>query len=345
MLALPASASASVFEPVTSVTGGPSGSTTNRTPTFTFESSETQSFECRVDEGGFSSCSSPYTAPTLSFASHTFQVRGIGLLGLGTGPTVSRTFTVVDGTPPPPPVDTNPPDTTITVGPVDKSSVNTSTVEFQFTSNEAGSTFQCLVDSFQGSYSACASPLTLRDLTEGTHTFLVRAVDPAGNKDQTPAFREFLVDAEADGPVCLGRQVTIFGTEGDDVITGSQGTDVILTLGGNDRIDAGVGSDYICTGDGNDTVTSGAGTDSVSLGLGDDQVTGGPGKDDLGGGPGQDRLTGGSGADKLTASSESDVLSGGTGKDRLNGGKGGDHCDGGENKDKGKACEREIAIP
>ena len=164
---------------------------------------------------------------------------------------------MVDGSPPPPPVDTNPPDTTITVGPADKSSVNSSTVEFQFTSNEGGSTFQCLVDSFQGSYSACVSPLTLHDLAKGTHTFLVRAVDAAGNKDQTPAYRGFLVDAQPDGPSCLGKPVTITGTEGDDVITGTDGNDVIMSLGGNDQIDAGVGSDYICTGDGNDVVTGG----------------------------------------------------------------------------------------
>ncbi len=341
---LPGAASASLLDPVVTITGGPSGSTTNRTPTFTFTSTDTNSFQCRLDGAAWFSCSSPYTTPTLSFQGHTFQVRGVTLLG-SAGQPVSRSFTVVEETPPPPPVDTTPPDTTITAGPEDKSSVNTSTVTFEFRSSEAGSTFECLVDSFQGAYSACTSPLTLSDLPEGTHTFLARAVDTAGNKDQTPGFRSFVVDAQPDPPMCAGRPVTIIGTDGDDTITGTAGPDVIMSLGGNDTVNAGEGSDRICAGDGNDVVTGGTGVDSVSLGLGNDTGSGGAGKDHLGGGPGTDQLIGGGGGDRLTGSDGSDTISGDAGKDSLNGGKGGDRCDGGDGKDKAKTCEREIGIP
>ena len=206
-LALPAGAfAAGPLDPVTTITGGPSGTTAVRAPTFTFSSPDTGSFQCQVDGGEWAACSSPFTTQTLSFATHTFEVRGVGLLGLTFGSPAARSFRVADTTPP---VDTTPPDTTISGGPANKSTVKTSDVAFEFTSNEAGSTFGCPIHSFQGAYSACASPITLPGLTEGSHTFLVRAVDPAGNKDQTPANREFVVDARPDGPMCLGKAVTM----------------------------------------------------------------------------------------------------------------------------------------
>ena len=45
--------------------------------------------------------------------------------------------------------------------------------------------FQCSLDG--GTYVACASPHTIDPLSSGMHTLRVRAVDLAGNADQTPA--------------------------------------------------------------------------------------------------------------------------------------------------------------
>lgn len=113
---------------------------------------------------------------------------------------------------------------------------------------------------------------------------------------------------------CLGRPVTIFGTNGNDTILGTSGNDVILANAGDDLVKAGPGTDRVCAGDGNDTV-SGAG--------GKDQVDGGADNDDLRGKGGNDRLLGKAGNDKLN---------GGAGKR--------DTCKGGPGADTVKKCEK-----
>src|SRR5206468_9489851 len=60
------------------------------------------------------------------------------------------------------------------------------------TSTEAGSTFQCALDG--GGFAPCASPQTYSALAGGNHTFQVRATDPAGNTDPTPASFTWTVD-------------------------------------------------------------------------------------------------------------------------------------------------------
>ena len=89
--------------------------------------------------------------------------------------------------------DTTNPDTTIDSGPTGPT--NDPTPTFTFSSNESGSTFKCQIDS--GSFAACSSPKTPASLSDGPHTFAVRATDPAGNTDPSPATRSFTVNATA----------------------------------------------------------------------------------------------------------------------------------------------------
>jgi subtilisin family serine protease len=79
------------------------------------------------------------------------------------------------------------PDTTIISGP--SGPTNDPTPSFSFSSSDVGSRFKCRVDSQP--YGACRSPTTLSHLNDGSHTLYVRATDPAGNTDATPASRTF----------------------------------------------------------------------------------------------------------------------------------------------------------
>jgi large repetitive protein len=54
------------------------------------------------------------------------------------------------------------------------------------------STFQCSRDG--ASFAACTSPKSYSSLSQGNHTFQVRAIDNAGNVDPTPASRSWFVD-------------------------------------------------------------------------------------------------------------------------------------------------------
>ncbi|MGH2698808.1 MAG: hypothetical protein ACRDJL_06365 [Actinomycetota bacterium] len=71
--------------------------------------------------------------------------------------------------------DTEPPETSITSGP--SGEVTDTDATFEFSSSEPGSTFECRLDS--GTFAPCSSPKSYTALDLGSHTFRVRAIDPA----------------------------------------------------------------------------------------------------------------------------------------------------------------------
>jgi Concanavalin A-like lectin/glucanases superfamily/Bacterial Ig-like domain/Calcineurin-like phosphoesterase len=159
--------------PETTITSGPSGLVASRSASIAFTSSETGgTFECRLDGGAWSSCSSPKTVSNLADGSHTLAVRAIDAAGNVDATPASRTWSV----------DATPPDTTITFG--TSGNTTSTSASFWFTSTEEG-TFQCRLDA--GSWAVCTSPKVYSAVTKGVHTFYVRAVDSAGNRDPTPA--------------------------------------------------------------------------------------------------------------------------------------------------------------
>jgi hypothetical protein len=80
-------------------------------------------------------------------------------------------------------MDHTPPETTITGRPPNRTQNTKAT--FKFTSNEAGSRFQC--KHMNGSWQSCSSPKVYKNLGPGLHSFAVRAIDRNGNVDPTPA--------------------------------------------------------------------------------------------------------------------------------------------------------------
>jgi hypothetical protein len=174
--------------PVATIDSGPNGPTSDPTPRFDFSSSEPGStFECNVDGGGFGPCEGPGDShivdPPLADGPHTFAVRAIDQFDNVGAPTPPRGFTV----------DTASPNTAIDSGPNGTTGDDTPT--FGFSSNEPGSTFQCRVDG--GAFGPCSGPgdsHTIAPLADGPHSFEVRAVDAAGNRDTDPPIRVFTVD-------------------------------------------------------------------------------------------------------------------------------------------------------
>lgn len=209
---------ADCLPPETLISSGPGdGATTDDpTPTFAFSSPDEANvtFECSLDGAPFASCSSPLTTSPLSDGAHTFQARAIDR-GADAHPNAaadpspaSRAFTVDTSTPPGSPpsgdppagdppadnADRSSPETTITDRP--KKRVKTrrkkAKVIFEFIASEPGSSFACRVDAKP--FRPCDSELeeVLR-VKRGKHAFEVRATDPAGNSDGTPARFAFRV--------------------------------------------------------------------------------------------------------------------------------------------------------
>jgi hypothetical protein len=151
----------------------PPALTNHTSASFAFTSNHPgSSFECRLDNGQFSPCTSPKSYSGLPDGLRRFGVRATdtgGHLGLET---------VYEWT-----IDTVPPATTITSGP--PATTNSRSATFAFGSSESPATFACSLDG--GAFAACSSPKAYNGLADGTHVFQVRATDRAGNVDSTPA--------------------------------------------------------------------------------------------------------------------------------------------------------------
>ena len=174
------------------LSSGPAdGSTsTSRSASFAFAAAGADGFECRLDGGAWTPCTSPRTVTSLGDGQHTFEVRAI----TGGTPEVTpakRTWTV----------DATPPDTRITGGPAEGSAGTSRTARIEF-SSEPGASFACRTDG--AAWRGCGSPLALADLADGPHRVEVRATDEAGNVDPTPASRGWNVDATAPDTIIVG---------------------------------------------------------------------------------------------------------------------------------------------
>ncbi|HEY0398601.1 MAG TPA: Ig-like domain-containing protein [Acidimicrobiia bacterium] len=82
------------------------------------------------------------------------------------------------------------PDTVIDSGPERTVASHDATFGFSASGNSSG--FECHLD--RGAWQGCTSPHGLTGLPDGRHSFEVRAVNPAGRPDPTPARREWTVD-------------------------------------------------------------------------------------------------------------------------------------------------------
>jgi large repetitive protein len=151
--------------PVVTLTATPPRSSNSSAATFFFTANKpATSFECKLDGGAFVACTSPKAYSGVADGPHTFAVKGTATGG--TGPATVYTWAI----------DTTGPTAAISQKPSDPT--NSRVASFAFASSEPGG-FQCKVDS--SAFASCTSPQLFSNLTDGRHTFVVRAVDALSN--------------------------------------------------------------------------------------------------------------------------------------------------------------------
>ena len=170
--------------PDTTIDTTPANPSNQATAEFTFHSTEAGStFECQLDGAGFATCASPAAYSSLTDGSHTFQVRARDAGGNTDQTPASFSWTV----------DTVAPDTVIDTAPPALTGSTSASVTFH--STEAGSSFQCSLDA--AAFAPCTSPASYSVLSDGSHSFAVKATDAAGNSDATAATSAWVVDTVA----------------------------------------------------------------------------------------------------------------------------------------------------
>ena len=158
--------------PQTTITAGPPPETRATSASFSFTAEEGATFQCALDGGQFTPCTSPAVYTGLSVGSHTFGVRAVDRVGNPEPDPATRGW-IVDHTPP---------ETWIDSGPA---TMTTDLVAgLVFSASEAGTSFECAFDG--EAFAPCSSPAQ-RIVALGDHTFSARARDAAGNLDLTPA--------------------------------------------------------------------------------------------------------------------------------------------------------------
>ena len=145
------------------------------------------SFECRRDGAAFAPCTSPQAYAALADGAHSFEVRAIDTAGNVDQTPASFSWSI----------DTAAPTTNIDSSPPALS--NAASASFAFSGTDAGgsgvASFECRRDG--ASFAPCTSPQAYAALADGAHSFEVRAIDTAGNVDQTPASFSWTIDTAA----------------------------------------------------------------------------------------------------------------------------------------------------
>jgi large repetitive protein len=140
-------------------------------------------FECQLDGAGFNVCTSPLSQNALTLGRHIFEVRAVDTSG-NVDATPTRYAWTVDAAP----------ETTINSA-VDgrgksltncgRTTSDKATFRFTGTDNGAVARFECGLDGMV--FTSCTSPVTYGAVSQGMHTFRVRAVDNNGFADPSPA--------------------------------------------------------------------------------------------------------------------------------------------------------------
>jgi hypothetical protein len=167
-------------QPDTVITSHPGLLTKAANVTFEFASNEpTAGFNCRMNRNAFAACASPHVVTGLGDGRYSFQVVAVDGAGNSDRKPASYKWTI----------DTVAPETRIKAKPA--LTTKSTGATFTFSATERGSSFECSLNG--GPFAPCASPMKYT-LFAGAHIFLVRATDPAGNTDATPASHSWTIE-------------------------------------------------------------------------------------------------------------------------------------------------------
>jgi len=147
---------------------GPAAVTKDKAPVITFSSSspDVVGYRCSLDGAAAVPCTSGSAVSAPAEGGHLFTVTALDAAGNTSTPTtVAWSLDTVVAAP------------VVLNGPISFTSSDSAT--FTFLSPDEDAATDCSVDG--GAWSACSSPLSLSGLAVGSHTFQVRATDPAGN--------------------------------------------------------------------------------------------------------------------------------------------------------------------
>ncbi len=174
--------------PTVTITRMPSAYSGSTNATFEFTGMDDglvlSNFECQLDSGVVTPCSSPKRFTGLSAGAHLFSVVGIDGAGNRSAP---ATYSWL--------IDTTAPTVTIVSGP--EASSSRPQADFIFSASDSGSgidVIECRIDA--GNFADCGLTESFAALMDGRHTVEVRAKDRAGNTS-TVSSRQWTVDTIA----------------------------------------------------------------------------------------------------------------------------------------------------
>lgn len=172
--------------PVLTINSVPSGTINTSSASISF--SVTDNFPnavayCSVDNTVFAVCTSAYALSNLASSAHNVRIYAQDGAGNKSG-TQTISFSV----------DTAIAIPTVAISQMPAAFSNSAAASFSFSGASAASTiasYQCSMDS--SAFAACSSPQTYSNLSEGSHSFTVKAIDATG-QSSSPANYSFAVD-------------------------------------------------------------------------------------------------------------------------------------------------------
>ncbi len=136
--------------------------------------------QCKIDNGAYGVCSSPKLLNNLSEGNHSFSIKAVNQAG-GNSDVISHQWTVDQ---------TNP---TVRITSRPENLTGSKNASFSFQAGDTGSGIQrteCRLDG--GVFETCQSPKSYANLSEGDHTFSVRARDQADNPSSVETYNWFI---------------------------------------------------------------------------------------------------------------------------------------------------------